>query len=277
MKEIIHQIRNNPHYKDRLLVLYVLPLMAIAGTLIGTRHSVSGIFLDSIIIKKISYNLLTIILVWLSFRFIIHQLDQWLPWEQVKTGYRWLIQLCLTLVFTLVVLLTFTYLRTYFIPAWEFIPKLFLSTDIPLTIIFLLIGNFIYYHWYQLTLIKKPVTPTSTSPKASPLFVQKGRTTLPIEPTAIAFILRKNTINYLHTFDADRYVIDHSLRQLEEQLPASDFYRINRQLLVHRRAIHAYAVLPNRQLAIDLSPLSTEKGVLNKNRAADFKRWFAEG
>jgi len=57
-------------------------------------------------------------------------------------------------------------------------------------------------------------------------------------------------------------------------LPASDFFRANRQFIVARQAVAEIAVWFGSRLALRLSVETPERIVISKARVPEFKRWL---
>lgn len=90
----------------------------------------------------------------------------------------------------------------------------------------------------------------------------------------IGFFQYEETSTYLVTFHGKKLPIDYSLDQLEELLNPMDFFRVNRQFLVHINAISQINTYFNSRLLLALSPHSTQQVIVSRDRVPDFKRWM---
>lgn len=97
---------------------------------------------------------------------------------------------------------------------------------------------------------------------------------LPILTKDIACFVREN-LNYLITFNGDKYMIDYvTLEEVEELLDPKIFYRANRQSIVHINAIQSIKPHENQKLTLTLkAPLKMEQDV-SREKAPAFKKWF---
>jgi DNA-binding LytR/AlgR family response regulator len=97
---------------------------------------------------------------------------------------------------------------------------------------------------------------------------------LPILTKDIACFVREN-LNYLVTFNGDRYIIDYvTLEEVEELLDPGIFYRTNRQSIVHINAIQSIKPHENQKLTLTLkAPLKMEQDI-SREKAPGFKKWF---
>lgn len=97
---------------------------------------------------------------------------------------------------------------------------------------------------------------------------------IPISTKDIACFVREN-LNYLFTFNGDKYILDYTtLEEVEELLDPKVFYRANRQSIVHIDAIQSVKPHENQKLTLTLkSPLKMEQDV-SREKAPGFKKWF---
>jgi len=97
---------------------------------------------------------------------------------------------------------------------------------------------------------------------------------VPIATREIACFIREN-LNYLYTFNGDRYITDYvTLEEIEELLDPSQFYRTNRQSIIHINAIQSIRPLENQKLTLTLkAPLKIVQDV-SREKAPAFKKWF---
>lgn len=97
---------------------------------------------------------------------------------------------------------------------------------------------------------------------------------IPIDTKDIA-CFTKETLNYLYTFNGDRYIIDFTtLEDVEELLDPSVFYRANRQNIIHINAIQNVKPHDNQKLSVFLkAPLKLEVDI-SREKAPAFKKWF---
>jgi DNA-binding LytR/AlgR family response regulator len=104
--------------------------------------------------------------------------------------------------------------------------------------------------------------------------VNLRNTWIPVDTKDIACFVRDN-LNYLYTFNGDKYILDYStLEDIEELLDPKMFYRSNRQSIIHINAIQSVKPHENQKLSVFLkAPLKMELDI-SREKAPAFKKWF---
>lgn len=108
----------------------------------------------------------------------------------------------------------------------------------------------------------------------SRIMVQVGDEYRSIEVKNIACFYSEQKTNYMVTMQGKEYVIDYSLEQLEQMLPANDFCRISRGCIAHIHAVKkCYKHFAGR-LGIQLITGCPQEIVVSRSRIADVLRWI---
>ena len=89
----------------------------------------------------------------------------------------------------------------------------------------------------------------------------------------VLFYIEKETL-YLMTFDRQHYYLKKSLEDAE-QLCGNDFFRVNRQFLVNRKAIKDASHYVARKLSVNLSVPFKEVITISKEKAPQFLAWLS--
>jgi DNA-binding LytR/AlgR family response regulator len=76
------------------------------------------------------------------------------------------------------------------------------------------------------------------------------------------------------TRDARRFAVDQTLAELEAELSA-EFFRVNRQYLVHAAAVAGFRPHTKGKLLVELSPPAAGEVVVSQDNAARFRAWLA--
>lgn len=97
---------------------------------------------------------------------------------------------------------------------------------------------------------------------------------LPIAVADIAYFYIEHEVTFLHTFDNRRFMLSHTLDELEKMLDPRQFYRANRQFLVHAKAITEVEQYFARKLLLRLNAQTKEPIVVSKARASEFLQWM---
>ncbi|MEM1325525.1 MAG: LytTR family DNA-binding domain-containing protein [Bacteroidota bacterium] len=239
---------------------------------------------DYVTLRSYWYNLiynsaLIFLNLWLLKQWI-KCLDQRLPYRP-HFAKRILLQLSISIVglMALIESLTFLYVKVwmkgdYWDNHW--------NTDIIFSVALIMLINLIYVCLY-LIYEEKSTSVTETAPNItaaslSPqqINVQLGSTKFSLFPDEIALIVSTNRLVKVITLEKKSYWSNKSLRQLTDQLDPHQFYRANRQILIHRQLIKGYRKLPNRKLLLILtSPTLFEEDIfISKEKASTFQNWL---
>lgn len=95
-----------------------------------------------------------------------------------------------------------------------------------------------------------------------------------IKTNDLAYAYIENGGTYIRTFSNDNYPVNGSLDELMTQLDTTDFYRVNRQLIVNINAIQTIYIYGKNQLKLVTQPSFKEIILISKNKAASFKKWL---
>lgn len=96
-----------------------------------------------------------------------------------------------------------------------------------------------------------------------------------IEASDVAYFVSDTKLVFLYTFEGKRYTLDSSLKQIHGTLPQNDFYRVNRQYLLNRRAIEELYYFSATRVKVFVRPESKEDIILSRDKIGSFKRWLA--
>jgi DNA-binding LytR/AlgR family response regulator len=90
----------------------------------------------------------------------------------------------------------------------------------------------------------------------------------------IAYIYSNNKISYFVTKDGNRIPSDYKLQHLEERLNAKNFFRVNRQFIVHADNIAEILVTSRSRIELRLEPMYNGKIIISTERTPMFKKWL---
>ncbi|WP_405400890.1 LytR/AlgR family response regulator transcription factor [Maribacter sp. Asnod2-G09] len=100
-----------------------------------------------------------------------------------------------------------------------------------------------------------------------------GDQLLPVKTADIAYFFIDTGLVKAVTVQERSYVLDIKLEDIEESLDPEVFYRANRQFIVRREAITAIKFHFNSKLLVDVHPVCSERIVVSKAKASEFKNW----
>ena len=101
-----------------------------------------------------------------------------------------------------------------------------------------------------------------------------GDQLLPVKTADIAYFFIDTGLVKAVTVQERSYVLDIKLEDIEEALDPQVFYRANRQFIVRREAITAIKFHFNSKLLVEVHPVCSERIVVSKAKASDFKNWM---
>ena len=94
----------------------------------------------------------------------------------------------------------------------------------------------------------------------------------------IAFIYLEGDTVYLIDFKGEKHIISKTLDALEKAIPAQQFYRINRQMIVNRQAIKDVETYPNQRKVVHLTIVPTpEDAIVPRAKVKPFLSWIEKG
>ena len=90
----------------------------------------------------------------------------------------------------------------------------------------------------------------------------------------VAYFYSQHKLTYLVTQDNQKFPIDLTLENLEEQLDPDKFYRANRQFMVSFESIHELHPYFKGRLKVDLNPSVDLELVVSSEKTREFKAWL---
>ncbi|MGL4294042.1 MAG: LytR/AlgR family response regulator transcription factor [Bacteroidales bacterium] len=102
----------------------------------------------------------------------------------------------------------------------------------------------------------------------------KGDKLLPVSVDSILFFYIDEGILKACLQNDTRPVFSQTLDELGEMLDPKQFFRVNRQFLVSRKAIRDIDLWFNGRLAVNLIVPASERILISRARVTEFKEWF---
>jgi len=97
---------------------------------------------------------------------------------------------------------------------------------------------------------------------------------VPVRLEEIALFYIENEITYLLTFDQKSYTINKTIEEIEK-ISSNDFFRVNRQFLVNRKAIKEASQYFARKLSLTLTIPFKEAITVSKLKVPEFLDWLS--
>ncbi len=90
----------------------------------------------------------------------------------------------------------------------------------------------------------------------------------------VAYFFAEGKYAFLVEKGGERYLIDNTLEQLTEALDSEEFFRINRQVIVHLDSIKKMNTWFSRRIKLELIPPFEKETIVSTERVKDFKEWL---
>ncbi|MGE5680873.1 MAG: LytR/AlgR family response regulator transcription factor [Bacillota bacterium] len=110
--------------------------------------------------------------------------------------------------------------------------------------------------------------------KSRSVISYQGDKIIPVSEKDIALFYIENESTFAYTFDKNKVLINQRLDKLEEKF--NDFFRVNRQYLINRKAVKDAAQYFNRKLLVNLIISFPEKIIVGKLKTSEFIKWLEE-
>lgn len=213
---------------------------------------------------------------WLLVRRIIFWLDQKLPYTP-NPGKRILVQLLLTIIAGCGTIIFLTELVNWMATSNP-VPRSFYSTDIFIISIWFFVVNGIYVgmHYYNLWQASELQRKREGELRVAGFAVSSSKKDEILDFKDILGFYVDGDYSVVVTAANKKQLVDKSLDKVEKQLPASHFFRLNRQFIVHRQVITGYEKVENGKLNVLLKQTDHLPAAIQMSRtkAPAFKNWL---
>ena len=106
--------------------------------------------------------------------------------------------------------------------------------------------------------------------------VKKADGFISVEIDDIAYFQTRHGIVHMTTFGDRTHIMDFNLDELMQQLEPRQFYRANRQFIVHFPAIRKIHKYHKGKLLVELEKQTNEPIIVSSEKATDFKNWLGD-
>ena len=104
--------------------------------------------------------------------------------------------------------------------------------------------------------------------------IKKGAELITIKTETIAYCYAAHKMAFIVHENAQKYVTDKSLNELEADMDPGVFFRISRKYLVNIHHIRRIKTLAKSKLSLELNPAPDEAVIISQENAAAFKVWI---
>ena len=153
----------------------------------------------------------------------------------------------------------------------------FYTMDVFIIGIWFLVINGIYiglFYYHTLQEIQQEKLTTQADFRGIP--VKTGNQELLIPASDLAALVIDTEYVLLFTSQGKKYFLDESLDYWEKNLPEMDFFRLNRQTIIHRQILQGFKKLEHGKLEAQVSAsfnFDLELGI-SRAKAPAFRAWF---
>ncbi|HMO62447.1 MAG TPA: LytTR family DNA-binding domain-containing protein [Ferruginibacter sp.] len=101
-----------------------------------------------------------------------------------------------------------------------------------------------------------------------------GQRSFFLQAEEVAYFFADNKVVYLVDKEGNRFIINYTLEKLEPLLNPHDFFRVNRKMIIHSKAIEQVKPYFNNRLKLLLRDIKTdEEIIISRDRVTNFKTW----
>jgi len=97
---------------------------------------------------------------------------------------------------------------------------------------------------------------------------------IPVKCESIAWLNTRNQILTAVLINNQKMHLEEKMDNIEKRLPKAEFFRINRQYIVSRKAIVEAEFYFNNRLSLKLLPPAPETVIVSRERVALFRNWL---
>jgi len=106
------------------------------------------------------------------------------------------------------------------------------------------------------------------------IMIRKGSQFFHIKTSEVAYFYADDKLCFAVDTTGAKHLVENTLSQLEQQLMPTEFFRINRHMLVHIEAIKKVHSWLGSRLKLELMPESKIDTVVSREKVGAFKDWF---
>ena len=223
------------------------------------------------------------LIIWEIVRFSTRYLDKKISWTErplkrilLQSGMGVLLPSVFSFVFTLV-WMRLAYDQDIFKTSWLF-------NEFYVVILIILLINLVYFTWWLFLAWKQQqgsnhLQENSSVNNSDAIFktieVSKAGKTILLPQKDIAYSYLNNGYCYIKTFEEDSFVTTYTLDELTKILNKTQHFRVNRQILISKKACKAYKSLEFGKIEVELNLASKMPIVVSQKRAKDFRKWIS--
>lgn len=263
---------NNAQYKDVKLFLWLIPAINIVNYYLTYTHFRPFWRLAA----TFTIDTLQGYIAWFFIRTLIRWLDKKIPYEQ-NTLKRIATQLILTIVAGSGAIILLTEAENWLATSKP-VPRSFYTTDIFIISIWIFVINGIYIclHYYWQWQVSEQRRKEEAAIKSGGFKVSAPKKDLLFSFEDIGGFYIDGDYSVVVTMEKKKFFVDSSLDKVEQTLPGTYFFRLNRQYIVHRQLVTGYEKGDNGKLNVLLKEMDHFPPTIpvSRTKAPVFKSWI---
>jgi DNA-binding LytR/AlgR family response regulator len=110
----------------------------------------------------------------------------------------------------------------------------------------------------------------------SRFLAKTGTRLLSVPVENIAYFYTKDRLQYIKTTNNEDLLFDRPLEEIEAEIDAKDFFRVNRQFIISYNSIEKVHSWFSGRLKVQIKPTPFEEIVISRLKATEFKKWLGE-
>jgi DNA-binding LytR/AlgR family response regulator len=95
-----------------------------------------------------------------------------------------------------------------------------------------------------------------------------------VPASEVAYFFSEEGVTFIVNIQNERYLLETTLEELESQLDPTEFFRINRKMILSTACITRIEPHTNNRLLLNVSPVFSEEVVVSRHRTSEFKSWL---
>lgn len=103
-----------------------------------------------------------------------------------------------------------------------------------------------------------------------------GTRLISVETDDISYFYTRDRLQFIKTWKGEDLVLDKRLDEIENEVDARKFFRVNRQFVVNYKSIQKVHTWFSGKLKVSVQPEAYEKIIGSRLKAAEFKKWLGE-
>jgi hypothetical protein len=263
---------SNPYRPDVALFVVLIPFISAFNYYLTYTNIKFGWFL----VLTFTIDTVQGYIAWWAVRTFIIRLDRRWPLQK-KPLKRIGVQLIVTIIIGLVIISLLTELTSW-IAKGKPAPISFYTIDLFIIGVWFLVVNGIYIglRYYNEWQRSEAIREEENRIKSDGILVKQGKQELRITFNDIAGFIVEEEYVAVCLLGGNKYLLDQSLDKTEKTIPATFFFRINRQYIVHRQMITGFKRSDNGKLLVQLQSHNNFPSEIQVSRikAPAFKSWF---